>query len=107
MWYRSLFVYCHHLHEGLKHIQEDVGHRDIRKLVENSEVVQLSKNQTYDVILGAFVFAGQIEQERQTYVKGNFIVGEGTVKSLEKGSFMLNFVPRRREISHMEEHFED
>ena len=33
VWYKSLFIYCHHLHEGLREIQEDVGHRDIRKLV--------------------------------------------------------------------------
>ena len=62
LWFKSLFVYCYRLHDGLRAIMgEDLSESQVRRLVERSEVVCLGTNQTYSVEVGAFVFMGQIE----------------------------------------------
>lgn len=66
--------------------------RDVRKLVEGSEVVVLGASQTFDVEEGAFVFEGQVEGEgNMTLGRGNFVTRPHTVKSLSSITMLLNF----------------
>ena len=73
--------------------------RDVRKLVESADVVQIGRNQTFDVPVGVFIFQGQIEHESQIYVKGDFITSPSTIKSLDKATLLLSFVPKGRGLS--------
>lgn len=101
VWFKSMFIYCHHLHDGLRLIHEDINDKVVRKLAESAEIIQIGKNQTFDIPLGVFIFQGQIEHESQIYVKGDFITSPSTIKSLDKATLLLSFAPRARGISMM------
>jgi hypothetical protein len=99
LWFKYMFTYCYRLHEGIDDIYGNVDEREIRRVVENADVVTLGNNQTFDVAHGAFVFLGQIECDSLTLVKGNFVTKPSTVKSLTGNTTLLNFAPRRPEMS--------
>jgi hypothetical protein len=104
LWFKALFNYCCHLHEGVEQIYDDASVRSIRKIAEHSDIVSLGNNQTFDVEHGAFLFQGQLEFSNTTQVKGSFITKPGTVKSLAPNTVLLNIVPpNRRELSRLPE----
>ena len=60
LWYKSMFIYCYHLHKGLKETQGIISDRDVRALADRSDICHLGANQTFNIRVGAFVYAGQV-----------------------------------------------
>ena len=52
------------------------------------------------------MYAGQVATETETFARGNFILHPCTVKSLAANAMILNFIPKKREVSKIAERVE-
>ena len=62
----------------------------MRRFIESADVVLVHAGETFDFVNGGYVFKGQLECDRNVYVKGNFVSKDKIVKCLTD-SILLNF----------------
>lgn len=79
------------LDRGLAYLQKEYTDKQLRRYIEAADVEIMKVGEQMSSPEGAFVFTGEVECDRNIYIKGNFISKGKTFKALTSGVVVLIF----------------
>lgn len=80
-WFKRVFPYSIKLTKASEFIDKEFSDKQQRRFIEGSVIVFLTAGQMLNIEFGAYVFEGQVFSDGGTYVRGQFISQNKTIKA--------------------------
>jgi CRP-like cAMP-binding protein len=87
-WLKSVFPYSIKLTQAHEFLDKEFNSRQQRRFIEGSIVVFLTAGQLLNIDFGAYVFEGQVYSDGGTYIRGQFISQNKTIKAETNAKIM-------------------
>ena len=88
---KAIFPYCLKIYGSEDFHHMDFTQRQLRRFIETSFIIFLTKHNTITLAHGGFVFYGRIDLDGKMYDKGSFLPAKSKVKSIEDESAIFKF----------------